>query len=813
LKTFSMVYIQHRYSVQCTTNSDGTIPLIQLLLKAGGDCHQLSSWRDSSQRLELPAKMRPKGPSEGDAKNWDAIYKELEAYHKKHGHSNVPSTLKNKLSRWVGNQRKDRPNEEVRMTAERTARLDKLDFRWATRRKETAKSQRMGDERWREMYEKLKAYNEKHGHCRVPIQANAKDSDTSVLGPWVSQQRQISDRILQSRKDLLDELDFLWLADNWDTMYEQLVKFRQEYCHTEVPGNNTSLAEWCRKQRAKMRHNKLPPERRDRMEEIGFNFELQSEKNERIWNAKLQRLREYKLKHGNCLVPLKSASNHVEDEELSMWVSRHRNGYKRGTIPNHRIQALEEVGFVWSIVERGSQALSEKQESAWEKSYENEVHGHFTVPHVLKNRNINPLNSWIAIQRKYYAQGQINEDRRLKLEAIDFVWDQGIEHHSQRKWNAAFQDLIKFREENGHTFVRRDDGMALWRWTEKMNWKRKRSTLSLEREERLESIGFWDPPPAGYQKRGKNNEKSEDEDKEFWSSEDDDDVDDRRPVAKRRRTTSTSEEEDNEFLSNEADDDRKPTAKRRRSEKFLTSEADDDLKPTAKRRRSEKFLTSEADDDRKPTAKRRRTISTSEEEDTEFVSSEADDDRKPTAERRRTEEFLSSKADDDHKPTAKRRQTEKFLTGEADDDRKPTAKRRQTEKFLTGQADDDRKPTAKRRRTMSTSEEEDNEFLFSEADDHRLTAKRRRPTAAEATAKYEEEACISRSPFTRYSTGTKGKKFFEGHGWFLGEITLIDEEYCCYVRYEDGDEENYLLDELEDLDKIFANVARTHPRK
>jgi hypothetical protein len=42
--------------------------------------------------------MRPKGLSEGDAKNWDAIYKELEAYHKEHGHSNVPSALNNKLS-------------------------------------------------------------------------------------------------------------------------------------------------------------------------------------------------------------------------------------------------------------------------------------------------------------------------------------------------------------------------------------------------------------------------------------------------------------------------------------------------------------------------------------------------------------------------------------------------------------------------------------------------------------------------------------------------------------------------------------------
>jgi hypothetical protein len=84
-------------------------------------------------------------------------------------------------------------------------------------------------------------------------------------------------------------------------MYEQLVKFRQEHSHIDVPKTTTGLGVWCRKQRGKMRQNNLPPERRGRMEEIGFNFELQSEKNERIWNAKLVRLKKYKRKYGNCL--------------------------------------------------------------------------------------------------------------------------------------------------------------------------------------------------------------------------------------------------------------------------------------------------------------------------------------------------------------------------------------------------------------------------------------------------------------------------------------------------------------------------------
>jgi hypothetical protein len=79
----------------------------------------------------------------------------------------------------------------------------------------------------------------------------------------------------------------------------------------------------------------------------------------------------------------------------------------------------------------------------------------------------------------------------------------------------------------------------------KMRQNKRPPTLSLEKEERLESIGCWDPPPAGYQERGENNEKSEEEDEEFPSSEDED----CKPKAKRRRATSTSEEEDEESWS------------------------------------------------------------------------------------------------------------------------------------------------------------------------------------------------------------------------------------------------------------------------
>jgi hypothetical protein len=70
-------------------------------------------------------------------------YTELEAC--KNGHCNVPSTLKNKLSRWVGIKDKNRRNKEAKLTAE--SAHDSIDFRWRLLNdKISRKLQRIRDE-------------------------------------------------------------------------------------------------------------------------------------------------------------------------------------------------------------------------------------------------------------------------------------------------------------------------------------------------------------------------------------------------------------------------------------------------------------------------------------------------------------------------------------------------------------------------------------------------------------------------------------------------------------------------------------------
>jgi hypothetical protein len=66
--------------------------------------------------------------------SWNASYKELCEYHKKHGHADVPTKYKeNKaLGRWVSTQRSQykqwKSTEKTQMTEERHQKLCEIDF-------------------------------------------------------------------------------------------------------------------------------------------------------------------------------------------------------------------------------------------------------------------------------------------------------------------------------------------------------------------------------------------------------------------------------------------------------------------------------------------------------------------------------------------------------------------------------------------------------------------------------------------------------------------------------------------------------------
>ena len=111
---------------------------------------------------------------------WEKRYEELKAYSSVHGNSDVPEDydLNFSLGQWCMNQRTAYRQYclggPTAMNSERIRKLEALNFCWSYR-----------DHKWHTMLERLKDYNEQHGHISIPTD----DEENQDLRRWVILQR------------------------------------------------------------------------------------------------------------------------------------------------------------------------------------------------------------------------------------------------------------------------------------------------------------------------------------------------------------------------------------------------------------------------------------------------------------------------------------------------------------------------------------------------------------------------------------------------------------------------------------------------
>ena len=100
-----------------------------------------------------------------------------------------------------------------------------------------------------------------------------KSNDFS-LGSWVGHQRQKRGKIPLEQSDRLNELGFVWdiLNAQWDEGFKNLVAYKERFGDCMVPhqfkSNDFRLGFWVANQ--KRRRGEMPPERVDRLNELGF---------------------------------------------------------------------------------------------------------------------------------------------------------------------------------------------------------------------------------------------------------------------------------------------------------------------------------------------------------------------------------------------------------------------------------------------------------------------------------------------------------------------------------------------------------------
>ncbi len=320
--------------------------------------------------------------------SWDERYGELLTYKAGHGNVRVPPSWSRDLGWWVINQRTFRTKGVL--SEERIRRLDEIGFDWDPR-----------ESQWEEMFKELLSYKAKHGNINVP------HDPTNELWRWVRTQRQgrTKDERSVDRVQRLNELGFDWdpRASQWEEMFAELLSYRAEHGNVNVPDEwPTGLGTWVGKQRSSQKRGMLSIEKFHRLDAEGLVWGTGDAK----WEARFSELLSYEAKHGDLNIPIDRTS------ALWRWISTQRIFKKRGKLAADRVRRLDEIGFIWDLLE-----------SQWESrfcdllAYKTE-HGNVDVPQSERTA----LGAWVATQRYARKNGEISPERIQRLDEIGFEW-------------------------------------------------------------------------------------------------------------------------------------------------------------------------------------------------------------------------------------------------------------------------------------------------------------------------------------------------------------------------------------------------------
>lgn len=131
-----------------------------------------------------------------------------------------------------------------------------------------------------------------------------------------------------------------------------------------------------------------------------------------LWEDGFQALKRYRVREGNCRVPLR----HIDEAgfKLGNWV--HTQRLHKDAMSVERRRRLDEIEFQWDAVS----ALWEDEFQALKRYRERE--GDCRVPQEYIDETGFKLGHWVSNQR--YTKDKIPVERKRRLNEIGFIWRQ-----------------------------------------------------------------------------------------------------------------------------------------------------------------------------------------------------------------------------------------------------------------------------------------------------------------------------------------------------------------------------------------------------
>jgi hypothetical protein len=464
---------------------------------------------------------RYKPHAEGE-KLWQTRFAELVLFKEKHGHTEVPASSKEnpKLGRWVGKQRENFVHN--RLTRGHREALDSIGFAWKC-------ENIYWSSLWEKNFDRMADFIRQHGNDRV----TQSDETFPGLAKWRDQQREKlhEGTLLPERKARLDAIGFTWehpesavLPPEWEAAWEkyfaELLAFKESHGHTEVPNlwkRNSFLARWVSKQRRQFAKGTIRPDRKKRLDDIGFAWRGTKLPFRTRWDTHFAELEQFKREHGHVRV------TPLLNRPLASWCVAQRNDNRTGKLLPDRKARLDAIGFAWVVPPSINPFPSAAKDERWHKfllqlqAYVAQ-HGHACVPHLSKEYRA--LGGWTHHQRQRNTEGTLRADRKEKLDALGFVWrlkrssprvfDQPRRRTSKSEsepsvdnitlWEQGFAALQEFQRQHGHVDVPDKDPehRELAAWLRQQRIGRQRGSLLFSQASRLEQLGFrWEQEERG----------------------------------------------------------------------------------------------------------------------------------------------------------------------------------------------------------------------------------------------------------------------------------------------------------------------------
>eukprot|EP00566_Odontella_aurita_P007377 CAMPEP_0113573756 /NCGR_PEP_ID=MMETSP0015_2-20120614/26791_1 /TAXON_ID=2838 /ORGANISM="Odontella" /LENGTH=727 /DNA_ID=CAMNT_0000476863 /DNA_START=427 /DNA_END=2609 /DNA_ORIENTATION=- /assembly_acc=CAM_ASM_000160 len=408
-------------------------------------------------------------PSGRREEKWEAMYAELEEYKDKNGHCLVPQSRdktaspdeiscsdshSTRLSRWVHTQRvaynRMEQGLKTTMTKERLARLVELGFVFKNVKAARRDCDGQSKTKWDERFEELRAFSEKNGHINLSM----KNPDLLQLYRWTAAQRQHYKLLKEGKPNSLTA--------------ERLMKL-----------NEISFSLTAKRGRKKA----TKPESNAATKLVGKK--KKEDFGGRSWDEWFMDLCEYSRLNGTTKVPT------VPYTKLGGWIKKQRREYKKikdnkpSLLTTGQIARLASIGFDFPL----------KEHMKWEDRFKEleefkETHGHCLVP-----RSHSDLGQWV---QKVARNMALPPEHEQKLSDLGFVW-QVIKTPNRsgetKSWQERFEDLLKFKEINGHTIVPQHyPGLGMWVHAQRVSYKRmkqgRKSIMNTEKALKLTQAGF-----------------------------------------------------------------------------------------------------------------------------------------------------------------------------------------------------------------------------------------------------------------------------------------------------------------------------------